>query len=72
MGNHSRGERAANVQVSNGVTKDECVAMREAPNRTLKIPALMISSIPINIRGGRLRPSEEDGKMYWKLPFNRP
>jgi hypothetical protein len=45
--------------------------MREAPNRTLKIAALIISSIPINIRRGRLRPSEEDGKMYRKLPFNR-
>jgi glyoxylase-like metal-dependent hydrolase (beta-lactamase superfamily II) len=64
-------ERAANVHVHDGITEDEFVAMREARDRTLKMPALIIPSIQVNMRAGRMPPPEADGNVYLKIPVNR-
>jgi glyoxylase-like metal-dependent hydrolase (beta-lactamase superfamily II) len=64
-------ERSANVHVRDGITEDEFVAMREARDRTLKMPALIIPSIQVNMRAGRMPPPEEDGNVYLKVPVNR-
>ncbi|WP_019015347.1 MBL fold metallo-hydrolase [Elioraea tepidiphila] len=64
-------ERSANVHVRDGITEDEFVAMREARDRTLKMPALIIPSIQVNMRAGRMPPPEEDGHVYLKVPVNR-
>lgn len=64
-------ERASNVHVRDGVSEDEFVAMREARDRTLKMPALIIPSIQVNMRAGRMPPPEDDGNVYLKVPLNR-
>jgi len=64
-------ERARNVHVHEGVSEDQFVAMREARDRTLAMPVLILPSIQVNIRAGHMPPPENDGNVYLKLPVNR-
>ncbi len=63
-------ERTANVHVHDGVSEDDFVAMREARDRTLGMPRLILPSIQVNIRAGRLPEPEANGVSYLKLPLN--
>jgi len=53
-------QRARNIHVRDGVTKDEFVAMREARDAKLGLPRLMLPSVQLNIRAGR--PPEPDAQ----------
>ena len=64
-------EKASNVHVKDGVTEDAFVAMREARDKTLGAPKLILPSIQINMRGGNLPPADDDGNVYLKVPVNR-
>ncbi len=64
-------QRASNVHVRDGVTEDEYVAMREARDRTLGMPKLIIPSIQVNMRAGDLPEPEDNGVRYLKLPLDR-
>lgn len=63
-------ERLHNVHVREGVSEDEFVAMREARDATLGMPRLILPSIQVNIRGGRLPEPEDNGTRYLKLPID--
>lgn len=63
-------QRAANVHVRDGISEDEFVAMRTARDKTLGMPRLILPSIQINIRGGELPPTEDNGISYLKIPLN--
>ena len=63
-------ERAHNIHVRDGITEDEFVAMREARDKTLARPKLMIPSIQVNIRGGNLPEPDGSGKRHFKVPIN--
>ena len=63
-------ERAANIHVHDGIDEEAFVAMREARDRTLDVPALILPSLQVNIRAGQLPPAEDDGVSYLKLPLN--
>lgn len=63
-------EREGNIQVHNGVSEDEFVAMREARDATLAMPKLILPSVQINIRAGHLPEPEANGVSYLKLPLN--
>jgi glyoxylase-like metal-dependent hydrolase (beta-lactamase superfamily II) len=47
------------------------VAMREARDRTLPMPALILHSLQVNIRAGRLPEPESNGVRYLKIPLDR-
>ena len=64
-------ERRDNVHVHEGVTEDEFVAMRTARDRTLGTPKLMLPSVQVNMRAGRMPPAEADGRRYLKIPLDR-
>ena len=64
-------ERAANVQVHDGVSEDEFVASRTGRDKTLPMPVLLLPSVQVNIRGGHLPPPSSNGQVYLKLPVNR-
>jgi len=51
-----------------GATEDQFVAMREARDATLSTPKLLLPSIQVNIRAGRLPPAEENGVSYLRIP----
>ena len=61
-------ERAKNVHVHEGVSEDEFVKLREARDETLAAPLLLLPSIQVNIRAGKLPPAESDGVHYLKIP----
>jgi glyoxylase-like metal-dependent hydrolase (beta-lactamase superfamily II) len=63
-------ERAHNIHVRDGVSEDEFVKMREARDKTLELPKLIIPSIQVNIRGGNLPEPDEAGKRHLKVPIN--
>ncbi len=52
--------------------KDEAsfVALREARDKTLPMPKLILHALQVNIRGGRLPEPEGDGKRYLKIPLD--
>jgi len=61
-------ERAKNVHVHEGVSEDEFVKLRAARDATLAAPLLLLPSIQVNIRAGKLPPAESDGVHYLKIP----
>lgn len=64
-------ERAHNIHVKDGISEDEFVAMREARDKTLAMPKLIIPSLQVNIRAGKLPEPEENGQRFLKVPLNR-
>jgi glyoxylase-like metal-dependent hydrolase (beta-lactamase superfamily II) len=64
-------QRASNVHVRDGVTEEQYVAMREARDKTLGMPKLIIPSIQVNMRAGDLPDPEDNGVRYLKVPLNR-
>lgn len=64
-------EREHNVHIRTGVSEDQFVAMREARDATLGMPRLILPSIQVNMRGGRLPEPEDNGTSYLKLPVDR-
>ncbi|MFN8758375.1 MAG: MBL fold metallo-hydrolase [Tagaea sp.] len=63
-------QRAANVHVKDGVDEAAFVAMREARDKTLPVPLLLLPSIQVNIRAGELPPPEANGVRYLKIPLD--
>ena len=63
-------QRANNIQVHDGVSEDEFVAMRETRDASLSMPRLILPSVQVNMRAGEMPPAEEDGVSYLKLPVN--
>jgi hypothetical protein len=44
--------------------------MREARDKTLEMPVLILPSIQVNIQAGALPPAEDNGVRYLKLPID--
>jgi glyoxylase-like metal-dependent hydrolase (beta-lactamase superfamily II) len=63
-------ERAANIHVHDGISEADFVAMREARDKTLDMPKLILPSVQINIRAGKLPPPESNGTSYLKIPLD--
>jgi glyoxylase-like metal-dependent hydrolase (beta-lactamase superfamily II) len=61
-------ERAHNAHVKDGVDEEAFVAMREARDAKLAAPLLLLPSIQVNIRAGKLPPAEANGVHYIKIP----
>lgn len=63
-------ERAHNIHVKEGVTEDEFVAMREARDKTLSMPRLILPSLQVNMRAGAMPPADAGGRVFLKVPVN--
>jgi glyoxylase-like metal-dependent hydrolase (beta-lactamase superfamily II) len=63
-------ERIHNIHARDGVTEEAFVAMREARDRTLAMPKLIIPSLQCNMRAGQLPPKDASGKTFLKVPVN--
>lgn len=57
-----------NVHVKESVTEEQFVAMREARDKTLSAPVLLLPSIQVNMRAGKLPPADANGVHYIKVP----
>jgi len=59
-----------NIHVHDGINENEFVAMRSKRDATLEMPNLLLPSIQVNIRAGKLPPIETNGIAYFKIPVN--
>jgi glyoxylase-like metal-dependent hydrolase (beta-lactamase superfamily II) len=63
-------QKAGNKHIAEA-TEDEFVEMRETRDATLAMPKLIVPSIQVNMRGGKLPEPEDNGTIYLKVPLNR-
>ena len=63
-------QRAHNIHVHDGINEDCFVTMREARDKTLAMPKLIIPALQVNMRGGHLPPPDADGRRFLKVPLN--
>jgi glyoxylase-like metal-dependent hydrolase (beta-lactamase superfamily II) len=64
-------QRGQNVHVHGGIDEDSFVAMRNARDAGLSMPALMLPSVQVNMRAGHMPPAEDNGVRYLKIPLNQ-
>ncbi len=63
-------QKALNVHVGAGRSREDFVAMRQARDATLAMPRLIIPSLQVNMRAGQMPEPEENGVSYLKVPVN--
>ena len=63
-------QRRDNTHVGGGVAEAKFVATREARDKTLEAPVLILPALQVNVRGGRLPPPDENGRSFLKIPVN--
>src|SRR6056297_456808 len=63
-------EKAHNIHVGGGKTRDEFIKFRTERNAQLDMPRLIIPSLQVNMRAGKLPPADTDGKTFLKVPVN--
>ena len=59
-----------NIHIHEGITQADFVAMRTARDKTLSMPTLILPSVQVNVRAGKLPPPEDNGVSYIKIPVN--
>jgi glyoxylase-like metal-dependent hydrolase (beta-lactamase superfamily II) len=62
-------ERDRNVHVHEGISEDAFVQMRTGRDAGLAAPALLMPSIQVNMRAGKLPPADENGVHYLRVPI---
>ena len=65
-----REQRAQNIHINDDVSEDDFVAMREARDRELSAPKLLLPAIQVNVRAGQLPAAEDNGIRYLKIPLD--
>ena len=63
-------EKESNIHVGGNATRDTFIAVREARDKTLDMPRLIIPSLQVNMRAGQLPPEDHDGRTFLKVPVN--
>lgn len=64
-------QRTGNIHVHDGISEADFVRMRTDRDRTLPMPRLILPSVQVNVRAGRLPEPEENGVRYLKLPLDQ-
>jgi hypothetical protein len=59
------------VFVNDSVTEDEFVARRQARDQQLAAPVLILPSLQVNIRAGRLPEPAANGIRYLRIPIDQ-
>jgi glyoxylase-like metal-dependent hydrolase (beta-lactamase superfamily II) len=63
-------QKARNVHVGAGRSREDFVKMRRTRDATLSMPRLIIPSLQVNMRAGQMPPPEDNGVSYLKVPVN--
>lgn len=61
-----------NVHVHEGISEEEFVTMRTTRDATLSAPTLLMPSIQVNMRAGKLPPADANGVHYLRVPITLP
>ncbi|MBY6155498.1 MBL fold metallo-hydrolase [Vannielia litorea] len=62
-------EKANNIHVGEGKSKEDFIKFRTERDATLDMPKLIIPSLQVNMRAGEI-PTDKDGKPMLKVPLN--
>ena len=62
-------EKAENIHVGDGQSREDFIKSRNARDATLDVPKLILPSLQVNMRAGEV-PKTEDGKPMLKVPVN--
>jgi len=63
-------QRQDNLHVHEGVSEQDFVALREQRDAGLAMPRLILPSVQVNMRAGKLPEPESNGVRYLKIPLN--
>lgn len=63
-------EKAHNIHVGSGKSRDEFIQFRTERDKQLSMPTLIIPSLQVNMRAGQV-PTDQDGNKMLKIPVNR-
>jgi glyoxylase-like metal-dependent hydrolase (beta-lactamase superfamily II) len=63
-------QRRDNVHIHDGVSEEAFYTMRTTRDATLPMPKLILPSVQVNMRAGRMPPAEDNGVHYLKIPLN--
>jgi glyoxylase-like metal-dependent hydrolase (beta-lactamase superfamily II) len=63
-------QKALNIHIGTGKSKEDFIAMRDARDATLAMPRLIIPSLQVNMRAGQMPEPEDNGLSYLKVPVN--
>jgi glyoxylase-like metal-dependent hydrolase (beta-lactamase superfamily II) len=63
-------QKRLNIHLHQGVSEEAFVQMRNARDATLGMPRLLLPSVQVNMRAGRLPPAENNGIRYLKIPVD--
>ena len=63
-------QKASNIHLAACKTETDFVRLREARDKTLAMPKLILHALQVNMNGGRLPDPESNGRRYLKLPLD--
>lgn len=63
-------QRAMNIHIHDGVSRDDFIAMREGRDAQLGMPKLILPSLQVNLRAGQLPDPEDNDIRYLKIPID--
>jgi glyoxylase-like metal-dependent hydrolase (beta-lactamase superfamily II) len=64
-------QKRGNIHVREGVSEAEYVALREARDATLAVPALILPALQVNLRAGALPDRAANGIRYLRIPLDQ-
>ncbi|PZO63196.1 MAG: MBL fold metallo-hydrolase [Paracoccus denitrificans] len=65
-----KAQKEQNIHVGSERSGEEFVSMRTARDATLAAPRLIIPSLQVNMRGGRMPEPDAQGRCFLKVPLN--
>ncbi len=65
-----RSQRETNIHLCDDQTVEDYMAIRNERDARLPMPALVLPSLQVNIRGGALPEPEDNGRRYLKIPLD--
>lgn len=63
-------QRQHNIHIHDGISRDQFIAMRNARDAQLSMPVLLLPSVQVNMRAGRLPEPEDNSVSYLKIPID--
>jgi glyoxylase-like metal-dependent hydrolase (beta-lactamase superfamily II) len=64
-------QKRDNIHVRDGIDEAAFVALRQARDATLAMPALILPALQVNLRAGALPAPEANGVRYLRIPLDR-
>ncbi|NBB97519.1 MAG: MBL fold metallo-hydrolase [Alphaproteobacteria bacterium] len=64
-------QKAANIHVGGGKSREDFVTMRTTRDAKLNMPKLIVPSLQVNMRAGQMPEAEDNGTVYLKVPVNK-